>query len=294
MGLENRINRAGKEELWFTEELYPDYAQSMLVKKVLAQTKTEYQDLLVFDTDRFGRVLVLDNNVQTTYLDEFVYHESMVHAPLCWHPNPQKVLIIGGGDGGILREVVKHKCVKEVDLVEIDAGVIDYSKEFMPLISKNAFNDLRAHIIVGDGAEFVKHKENYYDVIIVDSSDPVGPAVVLYEDPFCQNLHKALKDVGVIIRQTGSCVYQPDECVNALAQIKRYFADGEILFVPVPTYIGNDFTLTAGFKGNNLSLCNNNLDYRFRDVDLKTRFYSPEMHKAAMVRTPEIERRIKW
>ncbi|MFH0837155.1 MAG: spermidine synthase, partial [Candidatus Aenigmatarchaeota archaeon] len=186
MGFEN-ING----EQWFREELYNDVAQSLKVKEKLVEDQSfldgkKLQDIVIIDTERYGKVLILDGIFQTSEKDEIFYHEPLVHFPMFSHPSPKRILIIGGGDGGIMREVLKHK-IDHVDLVDIDGKVIEYTKKFMPSLPGSAFDDPRAETHVEDGFKFVARcvKENIkYDVVIVDSPDPVGPAVSLFSREF--------------------------------------------------------------------------------------------------------------
>ena len=171
-------------EEWCAETLYDSYRQVFKVEKILYEEKSESHHLLVFQNELFGTVLVLDGAIQVTEKDEFVYHEMMTHVPLLSHGNCRTVLIIGGGDGGILREVLRHKTVEKVVLAEIDASVIALSKKYLPSLSKGAFDDPRLQVVIGDGAQFVKNSPERFDVIICDSTDPEGPGAVLFSEEF--------------------------------------------------------------------------------------------------------------
>lgn len=188
---------------WFLEEstMWPGQAMAYKVKQVEHLEKTKFQDLAVFENDGpWGTVLTLDGAVQVTDKDEFVYHEMMAHVPLSVHPNPKTVLIIGGGDGGVMREVLKHPSVERCDLVDIDGSVIEQSKKYFPQIAVS-FQNPKANVTVGDGLAFVATKTEEYDVIIVDSSDPEGPASVLFGAEFYNNVKKALKPQGIVCSQ---------------------------------------------------------------------------------------------
>jgi Spermidine synthase len=175
----------------YTETLYSHWGQWLENTQTILEEKTESQDLIIFENPQFGRVFALDGAIQLTTNDEPVYHEMMVHVPLFTHDNPTSVLIIGGGDGGILRETVRHEELKRIVLVEIDASVIELSKKNLPSVSKGAFNDPRVEIIIGDGAEYVKNGTEKFDVILCDSTDPEGPAEVLFTSDFYKNCKNA-------------------------------------------------------------------------------------------------------
>ncbi len=198
------------KETWFYESLFPSVRLGLKVRKVLVSNKSQYQKISILDTYQFGKVLVLDGVVQTTERDEFIYHEILTHLPMLSHPQPDRVLIIGGGDGGILREVLKYP-VKEVFLVEIDKKVIELSKTYLSAICRNSFNDRRANIIIDDGVNFVKERKRKFDVVIVDSSDPIGPAKVLFSSKFYTDVFNILShDYGIFVQQTGSSFLQEE------------------------------------------------------------------------------------
>lgn len=183
---------------WFKETLYTKYAQSFEIDKVLYEKKTEFQNLSIFENEAFGKVLTLDGVIQLTERDEFIYHEMLTHVPIFSHGNIKTVLVIGGGDGGIVREVLKHKTIEKVVLVDIDRYVIELSKQYLPKISDGAFDDPRLEVVIGDGSEYVKTQEKAFDLIICDSTDPIGPALVLFTTEFYQNCHDALKKVAFL------------------------------------------------------------------------------------------------
>ena len=165
----------------FQETLYSEWGQNFEQDQILFEAETGHQHLIIFDNPRLGRVMALDGVIQTTEADEFVYHEMMVHVPMNTHLNAKHILIIGGGDGGILREVLKHKSVESVTQVEIDRAVIDMCIEYFPNHSKGAFDDPRLNLVISDGAAFIANNEKSFDVIITDSTDPIGPGEVLFE-----------------------------------------------------------------------------------------------------------------
>ena len=160
---------------WMREPLHKHYAQSLSVDNLLYDSETDHQRIKVFENGTFGRILTLDDVVQTTEGDNFVYHEMLTHVPILAHGAAKRVLIIGGGDGGMAREVLRHTSVNHVTMVEIDAGVIEFSKEYLPTLSQGAFDDTRLELVIKDGAVFMRETEQTYDVIIVESTDPIGP-----------------------------------------------------------------------------------------------------------------------
>ena len=168
----------------FTETLSDACGQTFRIDKVYFENKTEHQHLMIFHNAALGRVMVLDGVVQTTEKDEFVYHEMMAHVPLLAHGKAKQVLIVGGGDGGMLREVLKHRSVEQVTMVEIDSAVIEMAKEYLPNHSQGAFDDARANIVIADGMDFVRDTGQRFDVIISDSTDPIGPGEILFSDDF--------------------------------------------------------------------------------------------------------------
>ncbi|KAJ5985944.1 hypothetical protein N7522_013140 [Penicillium canescens] len=192
---------------WFSEKsgMWPGQAMSLKVNQIIHHEKSKYQDVLVFESSDYGTVLVLDNVIQCTERDEFSYQEMITHLAMNSHPNPEKVLVIGGGDGGVLREVVKHASVKEATLCDIDEAVIRVSKKYLPGMAIG-FQHPNAHTHVGDGFEFLKNRQNEFDVIITDSSDPEGPAESLFQKPYFELLKSALREGGVITTQGCSSI----------------------------------------------------------------------------------------
>jgi spermidine synthase len=281
-------------ELWFREELYPDVEQGFLVSEILHEAQTNFQKMMILKTPRFGKVLVLDGVVQLTEEDEHFYHEAMSHCPLFLCDDPRKVLIIGGGDGGILREVLKHKSIQLVDMVEIDGDVVEASKIYLPEISEGAFTDPRAKLVIDDGAEFIKDKKNVYDVIIIDSTDPIGPAEVLFRTDFYEKVYGALKNGGIVIRQTGSSTLQPSECPANCRQMKEVFDDVKVVQVPVATYIGGNFTLVMGLKSiSPFHVFESGIEERFQKASIKTKWYTPDIFWGATMLSPEFRERLE-
>ncbi|CAE7911158.1 Srm, partial [Symbiodinium sp. KB8] len=223
---------------WFTEEevMWPGQRMSLKVENVLERTQSQYQDILVFQSATYGKVLVLDGVVQITERDEASYQECITHIPLMAHPHPKRVLIVGGGDGGVLREVCKHPDVEEVVMCEIDEQVVACAKRHLSDVTATAFGDSRLTLRFQDAAEYVKTRQGAFDVVIMDSSDPVGPAESLYEASFLGSVRSALNPGGILCMQ-GECLWlHADFIRDTLAVAATQFAEVDYAFTGVPTY----------------------------------------------------------
>src|SRR5580658_351635 len=209
-------------ENWINETLYPDWGQRFLVKRELARVRSDFQDIVIFESSSHGRVMVLDGVIQITEADEFVYQEMLAHVPLLAHGAAANVLIIGAGDGGVLRRVLLHNTVRRAVMVEIDGEVIRLSKEFLPGIAGDAWNDKRAEVIVGDGIEYVRRAPDAsFDAIIVDSTDPIGVGEVLFTDDFYANSARILAPGRLIVNQCGVPAMQADELRDTSVRRRR-------------------------------------------------------------------------
>jgi spermidine synthase len=279
---------------WFTETLWPHWAQKIKVKEVLYHDQTEHQDLIVFESEAWGRVLALDGVVQTTTADEFVYHEMLVHTPILAHGRAEEVLIIGGGDGGCLREALKHPGVKRVTQVEIDAGVIEFCKQYLPTLSDGAFEHPKARVIIADGARYAKETEDRFDVIIVDSTDPQGPGAVLFTEEFYRDCRRMLKPGGVMATQCGNPSIHPDELeFTQSRQRAAGFSDVTYYFAAVPTYVGGSMAL--GFASDDPALrLVDAQTLAARQVPQGLRYYTPEIHRAAFAHPAWMIRRVGY
>ncbi|NPV79386.1 MAG: polyamine aminopropyltransferase [Firmicutes bacterium] len=261
--------------LWFYELQTQNMKLGLRISRTLAQEKTPYQDLLVVDTLEYGRLLALDGAIQLTVSDEFIYHEMIAHVPLMAHEDPKSVLVVGGGDGGTVREIVKHLSVEHVDLVEIDERVLDVCRRFFPEISRS-LSDPRVRVAVGDGIEFVKKATSQYDVIIIDSSDPIGPGVGLFEKEFYQGVFDALKPEGLFVAQTESPFSNRDLIQRVYASAKSIFPKAALYLAPIPTYPSGLWSFTTGSK-----VYDPISPARSMPDDIVCRYYTPEIHKAA-------------
>ncbi len=272
-------------EVWFTEDQTKDLRIGCRVRQVLFSGQSPFQKVAVLDTLEFGRMLTLDNVIQTNIKDEFVYHEMITHVGLNTHPNPKKVLVIGGGDGGAVREIVKHEGIEKVVHVEIDQMVIDVAKKFFPELSVG-FEDPRVEIVVDDGIKHVQENKGVYDMIIVDSTDPVGPAVGLFSEDFYSSVYDALTEDGLFVAQTESPFFNSELIKQVTTTVKGIFPVTRLFWAVVPTYPGGYWTFTMGSK---------KYDPLAVDVDedkisaLKTKWYSSEIHRAAFMLQPFVK-----
>jgi spermidine synthase len=267
---------------WFQEKLFPHVRQTFEITKILFEERTEHQSLVIFETPTYGRVLALDDIIQVTEKDEFVYHEMMTHTPIIAHGKAKKVLIIGGGDGGILREALRHKSVQKVTMVEIDRSVVDMCLKYMPSIPQKAFNDKRTDLVIDDGAKFVATTKEKYDVVIVDSTDPMGPGEVLFTEAFYKNCRRCMTDKGILVNQNGVPFMQPDEVTMTYRRRGKFFKDASFYIAAVPSYYGGFMTL--GWASNDKKAREQTLatvTKRIKAAKLKgTKYYSPEIHRA--------------
>jgi len=275
---------------WFHESLHKGYAQSLEIGRVIYDSETNHQRLVVFENSRFGRVLTLDDVVQTTEGDNAIYHEMMTHVPLFAHGAAARVLIVGGGDGGMLREVLRHKSVAHVTMVEIDAGVVEFSKNYLPKLSQGAFDDPRLHLVIDDGADFLRASDQTWDVIIVDSTDPIGPGENLFTDTFYGHAKQCMRAGGILVTQNGVPFMQGDELTNTLRAFKALFSDWGAYTATVPTYAGGPMAFGWGTDGNARSVSLEVLEARFTAAGFDTEYYTPAVHKAAFALPRYIER----
>jgi spermidine synthase len=279
---------------WFHERgvMWPGQAMSLKVEEVVYHGQSEYQDILVLETSDYGRVLVLDGVINLTERDEFTYQEMMAHVPLFAHPNPERVLIIGGGDGGVIREVAKHPSVKQIRLCDIDKGVIDAAKKYLPFTAVG-FDDPRVEVKIMDGALFMEQNQRSFDVIITDSSDPVGPASVLFETPFYNAMYDSLKDGGLICTQ-GECQFLHLDIIQPLIQaISNKYSTVEYATVSIPTYPSGQIGLILATKNRDpSSSCQSPQRLPTPYQQKQFQYYTPQIHQASFVLPAFARRRI--
>lgn len=264
-------------ELWYTEYQTKNLSLAARIKETLYSGKSEFQDIAVVEAYEFGRMLVLDGVFQTSIFDEYIYHEMIAHVPLFVHPNPRTVLVIGGGDGGTIREVVKHQSVEVAEMVEIDGLVVEVSKKYLPEIS-SALNENhpKLRLKIGDGIKHMQEVTNKYDVIIVDCSDPIGPGEGLFTHEFYTNVHKALKPDGLFVQQTESPFYHQELIRQLTADITSLFPITRLYLANIPLYPGGLHCFTIGSKKYDPA----SADLSRIPAELDTRYYNREMQQS--------------
>ncbi len=255
-------------------EWYPrGYGVAFKIKEKLFESQSSYQRIEIYETEGFGKLLVLEGTVQLVEQGEESYHEPLVHPVMLAHPNPRKVLIIGGGDGGTLREVLKHKTVEKAIMVEIDEMVVEISKIYLG-IDRGAFDDPRAEVVIGDGVEYIKRAKEKFDVIIIDSTDPVGPAKQLFSEEFYRHAYEVLNSEGILITQSGSVYLFTNELLDAYSAMKSVFDRVYYFSFPVIGY-ASPWSFLVGIKGS--------IDFEKIDVnrakELELVYYDPERHE---------------
>lgn len=266
----------------YQETLYEGYGQRFRVDKMLHEVHTGHQHLVIFENARMGRVMALDGVIQTTEADEFIYHEMLTHVPILAHGLARRVLIIGGGDGGILREVAKHRDVENITMVEIDSTVVELCREFLPEHSKGAFDDPRLSLVIDDGMRFVATTDQKFDVIISDSTDPIGPGEELFSENFYQACRRCLNEGGILVAQNGTPFMQLAEVQTTAKRTAGLFPDWHFYQAAVPTYIGGAMTFAWGAcDADSRKLSLEALCQRFAGSGIVTRYYNPHLHIGA-------------
>jgi spermidine synthase len=245
------------------------------VEEIICQRKTRFQDLLIFRNPYFGKVLALDGVVQLTERDEHFYHEMLAQVAMHIHPAPLDILIIGGGDGGTLREILKHGLVKSVTVVELDGEIIEASKEFFPTLSAG-FSDPRTHILETEGAGFLAQTREKFDLIIVDSTDPVGPSRSLFTSQFFKSASATLKAEGIFVAQTESLHFHREFIRDVQHGLREIFNIVDLYTVPLTTYAGNWWTFSISSKAHNPKDI-------LRKCEVSTRYYSEDVHRHAFL-----------
>ncbi|KAK9359227.1 Spermidine/spermine synthase [Lipomyces starkeyi] len=271
---------------WFREvsdELWPGQAMTLRVNQILHVEKSKYQDVLVFESSNYGNVLVLDGVIQATERDEFAYQEMITHLAMFNHPNPKRVLVIGGGDGGVLREIVKHESVEEAILCDIDECVIRVSKKYLPSMAVG-FQHPKVKVFVEDGFKFLAAYKNHFDVIITDSSDPEGPAEALFQKPYYELLNDALTEKGVITTQGSENIWLHMPLIRDLKKAcSEVFPVAEYAYTTIPTYPSGQIGFMVCSKD---AECNVDTPTRVTDPEKEKelfRYYNAAIHKASFV-----------
>ena len=267
----------------YKETLHGSWSQSFEVTNVLYQDKTDHQDLVIFENPLFGRVLALDGVIQLTELDEYIYHEMITHIPVMTHGAVHKALVIGGGDGGTVRELLKHLGIQKIVLVELDAGVIEMSKKYLPSLSNGAFDNPKVEITIKDGFQYVSETDEKFDLIICDSTDPIGPGEVLFSEEFYQNCQRCLNKDGIFVSQAGVPFVQylhSDQDPNK--KLKTAFDSVTFFQATVPTYVGGPMVFT--FASNHKFQYDPSLRSLQKKIDSlfgTLKYYNAKTHRAA-------------
>jgi spermidine synthase len=267
---------------WIEETFHPHWRVRLKADKVLHEVKTEHQHLVIFTNETWGTVLMLDGVCQLTTSDEFVYHEMMAHVPLMALEKPTRVLVVGGGDGGVLREVLKHPSVEKATLCEIDKSVIDLSLEHFPEIAAGCMDDPRADIVVADGLKYVAETHEKFDAIIVDSSEPIGPSAVLHTRAFFADCKRALKPGGLLVTQNGLPFMFPDHLKGTTSIFAELFKAAAPYMCTQPCYFGGPFALNWASDDESLrAISEEKLAQRQQHRGIATRYWTPAVHRAA-------------
>lgn len=280
-----------ESHLWFEELLELDAGRTLKIKinKLLEKYDSPFQRIEVYETKPFGKMLVLDGVIMCTEWDEHAYHEMITHVPLSVHRKPESVLVIGGGDGGTIREVLRHPEIKRVDLCEIDNDVVRISIKHLPSLSCS-LNDKRVTIYNEDGAKFVKEHKNTYDVIIVDSSDPIGPAEVLFSEEFYVSMKDSLKDDGIAVTQSESFYYHGDIVNRLTGYAKKHFKVPAYYFTVIPTYPSGVIGFT--FCSKKYHFLNDYNEDKVKAFQSSLKYYNPGIHRGSFALPSFIKNRI--
>ncbi|WP_282607536.1 polyamine aminopropyltransferase [Pelagibius sp. Alg239-R121] len=279
---------------WVEETLHDDLHVKLKIDRILFDSQTEHQHLVIFENETFGRVMALDGVMQTTEKDEFIYHEMLTHLPIYAHGAVRKVLIIGGGDGGMLEEALKHSAIEKVTMVEIDRSVVDLCTTHLPSISNGAFDDPRTDLVIADGRDFVANCEERYDLVIIDSTDPIGPGAVLFTETFYRDCRGCLTEGGILVTQNGVPFMQGEELTSSVSFFRGLFDDATCYLATVPTYVGGP--MAFGWATDNPDLRTTaltELESRFKSDPVEARYYSPEVHQGAFALPPYVSELIR-
>ncbi|MCI8973326.1 MAG: polyamine aminopropyltransferase [Lachnospiraceae bacterium] len=267
-------------ELWFTEKHTENVKLSIQVDRQLYSSQSEFQRIDIFSSKEFGRFLTLDGYMMLTQKDEFIYHEMMVHVPMAVHPEVRKVLVIGGGDGGTARELIRYPAIEQIDVVEIDEEVVSACRQYLPQTACG-FDDERIHLFYEDGLKYVRRYEDTYDLILVDSTDPFGPGEGLFTKEFYGNCYKALKAKGVMVNQHESPFYPNDAVAmqRAHKRIVESFPISKVYQAHIPTYPSGHWLF--GFASKHYHPLTDQDAARWKALGLRTRYYNEQLHRGA-------------
>lgn len=269
-------------ELWYTQPQTDNIRFSIKVKQHLFTAKSPYQQIDIFDNEEMGKFLIIDGIVMLTSKDEFIYHDMIVHVPMATNPSIKKALVIGGGDGGTVRELTRYPSIEKIDMVEIDELVVKAAKEYLPLTA-GKLDDPRVTLYFQDGAEFVRSTVDKYDLVIVDSTDPIGPGEGLFTNEFYQSCYHALTDEGILVNQCESPFYEKNakEMRRAIAKIRRLFPIAEVYQYNMPTYPSGHWLF--GFASKKYHPLNDFQPDKWQAFGLETKYYNPDVHRGSFM-----------
>lgn len=266
----------------YQETRFEGYGQRFQIDRLLHEARTEHHHLVIFENARMGRVLALDGVVQTTEADEFIYHEMLAHVPILAHGLARRVLIIGGVDGGVLREVARHREIERITMVGIDSTLVQLCKEFLPNHSAGTFDDPRLNLVIDDGVRFVETTDETFDVIICDAPGPADAGEALFCETFYQVCRRCLNEGGILVAQNGTPFMQLAKVQASAKRLQGLFADWHFYQAAVPTYIGGAMTFAwGGCNADNRKLPLETLLQRYTGSGIVTRYYNPHVHVAA-------------
>jgi len=264
-------------ELWITEQQNNDVNFTCRVKSTIYTGKSKFQEIAVLDTEYFGKMLVLDDVIQTTTFDQYIYHEMIVHVPMFTHPNPKSILVIGGGDGGSIREITRHNDLEKVQWVDIDEEVVEVCRKYLPEWNPNQNNPI-VNLKIEDGIKHMRESKGLYDVIVVDCSDPIGPGEQLFTYEFYKDVHGALKEDGLFVQQTESPFYHRDLIKRIQKDVRAIYPIARLYTANIPTYPSGLHCFTIGSKKYDPMTPD-----PARKPDFETLCYSPEIHKGSFI-----------
>ena len=279
-------------ELWFTESHTKGGRFSIQVNRHLFSGNSEHQRIDVFESETYGRFLALDGRMRLTERDEFIYHEMLVHVPMAVHPKPEKVLVIGAGDGGALRELAKYEDIKEMDLVEIDQMVVDVCRKYLPGTA-SGLEDPRLKITCQNGLKAIRGMEGEYDVILIDSPDPFGPGEGLFTKEFYGSCYNALREGGIMVNQHESPFYEEDSRMiqTAHKRILKIFPEVKLYQAHIPTYPSGYWLF--GFASKGLHPVDDLRDQEWQEKGIQTRYYNTRLHRGAFALPNYVEELLK-
>ncbi len=279
-------------DLWYSEQHTENIKMSIKISEHLHSEQSEFQKIDIFDSIEFGKFLTLDGFLQFTEKDGFIYHEMIAHVPMATHPNPENILVVGAGNGGVIRELLKYKSVQNIDMVEIDRRIVDVCKRYMSLTAAS-FEDERVNVIFQNGLKFVRNCEDKYDVIVVDTTDPFGPGEALFTKEFYGSCYKALKEDGIMVNQHESPFYAEDANVMKRAhnRIVKTFPISKVYQAHIPTYPSGHWLF--GFASKKYHPIKDMKVMPWKQQNIETRYYNTNLHKGAFYLPTYVENMLK-